>query len=317
MVDDEDNRKDHEVKKVLVVGDVMVDRYTFVSTDRIAPEAPIPVWDEVRTEQRLGGAANVAHNLKSLGPEIEVYLAGIVEMKRNLPLLQGAGIDVITLCTHGSTMLKHRYVDEKSLRYLFRADSFKKFPEKDVTFFEEMLSHFLPEKRFDAVIFSDYDKGTITDKVVRLARACSDLVIVDSKRLDLSMYQNSKILKVNEHEYARQGLCSAYPYVEMLFENVVVTKGARGAELRQSEMVNDPAVSNGVVNLRYKIHTEQFPVSSVNAKDVTGCGDTHTAAMAFSLLVNKDIRLAIKFANACAQSVVQKFGTSTVKLEES
>jgi D-beta-D-heptose 7-phosphate kinase/D-beta-D-heptose 1-phosphate adenosyltransferase len=299
-----------EKKKVLVVGDIMVDRYMFVNTSRQAPEAPIPVWDHAYSENRLGGAANTAHNVKALGGEdVEVFLAGIVD-SQDKKMISRLGIDTI-LCAGFETMRKTRYIDEKNSKIIFRCDDRLEFGKQSVESFELCLQHFMRGHMFDVVIFSDYNKGTITKNVVDLVVPCTKMRVVDSKRLNLSMFRGMDLLKVNEAEYGVQGLCSAYPYVEALFDYVVVTKGSKGAQLRQAERGQEEA-KEGVVNLKYVVHAEDFPSISVRAIDVTGCGDTHTAAMAFSLLKNNDLRLAVKFANECARNVVQKFGTSVV-----
>lgn len=299
-----------EKKKVLVVGDIMVDKYTYVQSSRYAPEAPIPVWDQIRNENRLGGAANVAHNLKALGGEdVEVFLSGIVD-QQDKKMISRLGIDTI-LCDGFESMRKHRYVDEKTSKIVFRCDDRLTFHRQSHESLELCLQHFMRGHMFDAVIFSDYNKGTITQKIVDLVVPCTKLRVVDSKRLDLSMYRGMDLLKLNESEYGSQGLCSAYPYVEALFDHVVVTKGSKGAQLRQAERGQEVG-KEGVINLKYVVHAEEFPSVAVNAIDVTGCGDTHTAAMTFSLLKNNDLRMAVKFANECARNVVQKFGTSVV-----
>lgn len=290
--------------KILVIGDIMIDKYVFVDTTRNASEARIPVWDFADEQYRLGGAANVANNLQTLGgDDVEVFLAGIVDVKTRV-FIQTCGINV-DLCAGSETMFKTRFVknsDEIILRY----DNMKSFDACDHEFFMELLKHYSYEP-FDAVVVSDYDKGTITPEVMKIVNSFGvKPVIVDSKRRDLTMFQGNSVLKINEHEYSIQSSSSIYPYVEGLFDYVVVTLGEDGADLRQCEMTK----SN---QKRYVVHRENFPTKKAHAKDVTGCGDTHTAALCFSLLKNGgDIRMAIRFANACASRVVQKFGTSVV-----
>ena len=291
-----------EPKKVLVVGDIMIDRYIYVSSERQSPEAPIPVWDELYLENRLGGAANVAHNLKALaGDDVEVFLAGTVGLQERR-MISRLGIDTV-LCSGVETMVKRRYVDEKNKKYLFRADSVKKFSEESSRMFYKTLDHFLTGHVFDAVVFSDYNKGTIDTGIVDALRMKAGLCVVDSKRIDLTMYAGMQVLKINELEHAAQIARGPYVGVEGLFDYVVVTHGGKGAELRQYDHVKSGA-------LKYVIHSENFSVQPVKNSDVTGCGDTHTAAMTFSLLKNKDMRLAVKFANVCASDVAKKFGTS-------
>jgi len=280
----------------------MVDKYTYVRTERFAPEASVPVWDEVNSEERLGGAGNVAANIVKLMPEAEVSLAGIIS---DTNMVQELGINT-DLSVHGKTMVKHRYVDHWTNRYVMRHDNMSRFLEPDVKFLRMLLeSYAMVVHDYDAVILSDYDKGSIGPLVTDIFRK-HPLTIVDSKRRDLQIYDGYKVLKINESEYSTQVSNDLYPCFERFFEHCVVTKGARGAELRQCEVTK----SN---DRRYVVHSEQFPTTPVQAVDVTGCGDTHTAAMAVALLqTNGDVRTAIRFANERAGEVVTKFGTCTV-----
>lgn len=288
--------------KVLVVGDIMLDQYTFARTERRAEEANIPVWDEVRNEYRLGGAANTAHNLKAIGKEeVEVHLAGMCGSAVVSHLLDGAGI-LRDRVMGGSTMTKRRFVDETQ-KYVMRLDNFRRFDPAEVDFFEMMMDYW--PQSFDAAIISDYDKGTITEKIVKLVRNVSGFVVVDSKREDLRVFEGTNVLKVNESEHGAQSSSKLYTNFTKFFEYVVVTRGKDGADLLQCEQVKS-------TDKRYIIHRENFPADKVTAKDVTGCGDTHTAAMTFALLKNREIRNAVRFANQCAGKVVQQFGTSVV-----
>lgn len=288
--------------RILVVGDVMVDRYTYVRTDRFAPEMPgMPVWDQVYSEDRLGGAANVAANVIKLMPGADVSLAGIIE---DVGAITDLGINA-DLTVWGETMVKHRFVDHWTNRYVMRHDNMSKFPEVDIGVFQTSLERCLSVQDYDAVILSDYDKGTIGPVVADIFRK-HPLTIVDSKRRDLQIYDGYKVLKINESEYSTQVSSDLYPCFERFFEHCVVTKGAKGSELRQCEVTK----SN---DRRYMVHSEQFPTTPVQAVDVTGCGDTHTAAMTVALLqTNGDVRTAIRFANERAGEVVTKFGTCTV-----
>lgn len=291
----------------------MLDHYTHVRTDRKAEEADIPVWDEIRNEFRLGGAANVANNLKAIGgDEVEVHIAGIMGSQDGHHLLRSVGIG--TERTYGnSTMTKRRYVDQ-GLSFVGRFDNMKSFPKDEIDFFEMMLSYW--DEHFDCVIISDYDKGTITAQIAEEMRKCP-LTIVDSKRADLSIFNGTTVLKVNQKEFTAQVSSPLYPDVTKFFKNCVITKGAAGADLLCSERpprehgLYGEQTRTGVTRERYVVHKEEFPLDQkVQARDVTGCGDTHTAALAFALLKTGDLRSAVKFANRCASQVVQKFGTS-------
>jgi rfaE bifunctional protein kinase chain/domain len=302
------------VYRVLVVGDIMLDQYTHVKTERTAEEASIPVWDEVRQEYRLGGAANVAHNLKALGKEeVDVHLAGICGSSVVTWRLDQAKIKRERVMGQ-ETMTKRRFVDQDG-RYVMRLDNFRKFETGEIEFFEMMMNYW--EQQFDCVIFSDYDKGTITPAVVDTFKKLAPLVIVDSKREDLRIFDGAQILKVNEKEYSAQVSSKIYPNFTEFFQYVVVTRGGDGATLimcDHAKSVKYDLSPGRIIGESYTNHSEEFPVIRVMAKDVTGCGDTHTAAMAFCTLKTRDVRSAVKFANSCAAQVVQKFGTSVADL---
>jgi rfaE bifunctional protein kinase chain/domain len=288
-------------KRVLVYGDIFTDKYTFVETSRIAPEANTPVWDFVKDEIRLGGAANVANNIKALlNDEVDITLAGITSSSLIDNIFSISKF--LGICSE--SIEKHRFIENSSKKILMRVDNQKYFSQTDSEVFNEYLISSLEDlEPFDAVVVSDYDKGTVSSKTIDVLKNNS-LTIVDSKRKDLSMFKGFKILKLNELEFSSQVSSKKYTCVERLFDYCVVTKGKNGAELRQAENVSDSS--------SYVVHSESFFVDSVDSVDVTGCGDTHTAAMTVALLKNKNVRAAMRFANKCASKVVQKFGTSVV-----
>lgn len=303
-------------KKILVVGDIMVDRYTYVRTERTCPDAPVPVWDELRTEIRLGGAANVANNLVSLidGQDVDVYLAGIVgnDMKWKI---EETGIKTL-FCNVGPSIVKHRYVDVDGTRIIGRFDNFKQFSDEATALFCDTLVAEWRHEKFDAVILSDYRMGTIAARLAEdICRYHECPVYVDSKRKNLSMFSGASLVKLNESEFVDQLSCRDYECVESLFDVCVVTRGPKGAELRTYEQ-EENRVMTGVIEAKYTIRSIEFPlVQKIDAVDVTGCGDTFMAALVYYVTTKSDdVAMAIKFANFCATQVVQKFGTSVVRV---
>lgn len=160
-----------------------------------------------------------------------MYLCGLTGID-----LRNNDITKYTL-TVNQTMLKTRYVDVNTNKYLLRCDNIKKFSEEYARQLEMALTRDSGILPFDVVVFSDYDKGTITQPIVEFFKKKAKKIIVDSKRRDLSMYDRCNVLKVNEHEYSNQVSDPEKPYtwVEELFDYCVITKGASGAELRQAE----------------------------------------------------------------------------------
>jgi bifunctional ADP-heptose synthase (sugar kinase/adenylyltransferase) len=303
------------MKKILVIGDIMVDRYVYLRGSRCAPESKLPVWDVVKVEERPGGAANVAANVRAMTPpDWNVTICGLGGVS-----IDGVKRACLVIPPIPDSMYKTRYIENDSMAHLLRVDNYKRFRHEDVTKLARTLQRSLDRDTYDAVIVSDYDKGTVVAEMMDLIKHIP-LKVVDSKRLDLRIFSGFDILKVNNDEYAAQGSVSYYHNVESMFGCVVVTKGADGAELRVNApdlcQKHSPWITPGAI-AKYGTHVAKFGVQSVdNVIDITGAGDTHTAAMTVSLLSGADIYQAIHFANRKARNVVSKFGTSTPDLEE-
>lgn len=300
-------------KRVLVVGDVMFDKKTVVETSRQAQEADIPVWDILKESMTFGGAGNVAENIAALGGEdIEVHLMGIFADYDSLNV-SNSHLDFAPVGNSPISMIKHRIFCEEKI--IARIDSMRKFDLFFVKQFEKEFENCLMD--YDAVVVSDYDKGTITEKIVsHLSKI--PLKIVDSKRQDLQIFSGFDILKVNNDEFSRQSQGYGNKPVESLFKHVVRTMGSDGSELRQYDpsKSKETRVSNFQQSYTYTVHFEVFPAEKVTAVDVTGCGDTHTAAMTVELLRGRDICSAVKFGNRCAAIAVSKCGTTIVRKQD-
>ena len=272
------------MKRILVVGDAMFDVHNVVRTTRVAEEADVPIWDIVSRTERPGGGANLACAVKSLGgDDVEVTFAGIYD-ETMYDMLRERGIE--SWQVHGRCLTKCRCYEGD--RLVFRIDD-GKFDGTNIHYLEETLSRQV--SGYDAVVVSDYDKGSITG---RITTALMDvpLRVVDSKRRDLKIFRNFDILKVNRQEDEIQASMSYGMSYECFFKNVVVTMGAGGAELRK------PVLDGFIVG------SEIFPAVKTDAVDVVGCGDVHTAAMTIEMLRSRDIRRAIKFANYAAAKKV-------------
>ncbi len=290
--------------KVLVIGDAMIDRYVYVTSDRRAQEADVPVWDVRHAGGRPGGALNVAANVSRLGDgNVDVYFAGIARDDA-LPFLTPFCYD--WMLVSDETMVKTRYVLDHDI--VARVDSRRTFSRDAIDRFQKTVLLMSERKDIDCVVVSDYDKGTITPDIARVLCQNFPMVIVDSKRRDLSPFRGATVLNVNLTEYSLQVSQKQHVCVEELFGHVVVTNGAEGSELRMYDRsMSDP--SRG----RYVVHTEKFPTRLANAVDVTGCGDVHTAAVAVQLLKDaSDMRTAVRFGNECATGAVEVFGTTIV-----
>ena len=295
--------------RVLVVGDAMLDRYWFGAVDRISPEAPVPVVRVNREEERLGGAANVALNVKTLGAQATLLtVVGDDEPARKLrQLLEQQGVHALL----GSdpalyTIVKLRVIGRS--QQLIRID-FENQPDHEVL--AGMLSDFervLPEH--DAVLFSDYGKGGLTHipRMIELARAAAKPVLIDPKGSDYSRYAGATVVTPNRAELAQ--VIGAWTSEAQLHERVHALRREHGLDailLTRSE--------DGM-SLFDDIGHVQVPAQAREVFDVTGAGDTVIATLAALLASGMSLRDAMPLANRAGGIVVGKFGTASVSYEE-
>jgi len=298
-----------EAARVLVVGDAMLDRYWFGAVERISPEAPVPVVLVQREEERLGGAANVALNVRSLGARATLLtVMGDDEPARVVVrLLQERGVErLLGQDPALRTTIKLRVVGRS--QQLLRVD-FENRPDHELL--AHMLGDFervLPEH--DAVLFSDYGKGGLThiERMIGLARAAGKPVLVDPKGRDFARYAGATVITPNRNELAlamgpwdsEQQLAALALKLrnELHIDNLLLTRSEEGMTLFDAQ---------GALHV---------PAQARQVFDVTGAGDTVIATMAAMLAAGLTPREAIPIANRAAGIVVSRFGTASVTHEE-
>ena len=289
--------------KILVVGDVILDTYIHGTAKRISPEAPIPVVEYSKTRHRLGGAANVASNLCSLGAEVGlIYTAAADEPgKRIRRLLQEKNIQLFeNTSTDTPSIEKQRIIVAN--QQLLRIDREIKKDHSHKTF--SSLQMVIQD--FDAVVFSDYDKGVLgiqaMMKMLKLAKDANKPVFIDPKNLPIEHYQGATLFKPNrleienylgtwqsEEEFER--LCSDFQ-LKYNFDYLLVTLGEKGMKL-----------------FRKGCAAFALPALQKEVYDVTGAGDTVIAVLAYSMSVGHGILEAMRRANAAAAVAVNCVGT--------
>ena len=294
---------------MLIVGDAMLDRYWFGAVDRISPEAPVPVVRVTREEERLGGAANVALNVKTLGAQATlVTVVGTDEPARRLrELLEERGVTALL----GSdaqlfTIVKLRVIGRA--QQLIRVD-FENQPDHEVL--ASMAAEYervLPAH--DAVLFSDYGKGGLAHitPMIEMARALGKPVLVDPKGSDYSRYAGATVITPNRAELAQ--VIGAWSSPGEL--------AARAGQLRQELGLDGLLVTRseeGMSLFDAGGHL-QVPAEAREVFDVTGAGDTVIATLAAMLACGLSLREALPIANRAGGIVVGKFGTATVNYDE-
>ena len=296
-------------RRVLVVGDVMLDRYWFGAVERISPEAPVPVVRVASEQERVGGAANVALNIKTLGGQVTLLsVVGHDEPARRLQqLLQGHGVaSVLGQDPRMQTIVKLRVIGRN--QQLLRID-FEREPDHEVL--GQMVDDFQRELvKHDVVLFSDYGKGGLAHipRMIDLARQAGKAVLIDPKGSDYSRYAGATIITPNRAEL--QQVVGAWKDEADLTARAQALRAELGLQallLTRSE--------EGMTLF------EAGRVSSVRAQarevaDVTGAGDTVIGTFALMLACGLSLDEAMDHANRAGGLVVAKFGTATLSHEE-
>lgn len=295
--------------RVLVVGDAMLDRYLFGEVERISPEAPVPVVRVTREEHRLGGAANVALNVKALGPGVTlITVVGEDEPARRLEgLLKSQAVEVVLgRDPQLFTCVKLRVIGRA--QQLVRVD-FENQPDHEVL--ADMLSDFtrvLPQQ--EAVLFSDYGKGGLTHipRMIELARAAGKPVLVDPKGDDYGRYAGATVITPNRAELAQ--VIGAWKTEAQLEER---TQRLRESNRLDAVLVTRSEEGMSLFDASGHLHV---PAQAREVFDVTGAGDTVIATLAAMLACGMSLREAMPIANRAGGIVVGRFGTATVSYEE-
>lgn len=295
--------------RILVVGDVMLDRYWFGEVTRISPEAPVPVVRVNRREERLGGAANVARNAAALGAQIG--LLGVVGQDE-------AGDVVEQLLTDGgiksylnrdasiSTIIKLRVIGRQ--QQLLRVDF--ENPPADIVLRDKLTQFNALLPQYDLIVLSDYAKGSLVNvaEMIAAAKKLGKQILVDPKGDDFSPYAGATVLTPNKSELKRivgdwktEAELTAKVQklrAELALEALLLTRSEEGMSLYTEQ---------GVQN---------FPAMAREVFDVSGAGDTVIATLAVMLGSGLALADAVAVANRAGGIVVGKLGTATVTKQE-
>jgi len=297
--------------RILVLGDLMLDRYWHGDTSRISPEAPVPVVRVDQSEDRPGGAGNVALNLAALGAKVTVMgLTGNDE-----------AADILTTCldVEGITCRFQRASGHPTITKLRIISQQQQLIRLD---FEDGIecaddSQLIADYQagladFDSVILSDYGKGTLrhVGKFIEAGRTAGKPVLVDPKANDLSVYAGATLITPNLKEFETTvGSCGSD-------ENELVR---RGQDLIRSQRLDALLVTRGKQGMTLLLEGQpekHLPAHAREVFDVTGAGDTVIAVLAAALAAGQHMTEATMLANLAAGIVVSKLGTATVSAPE-
>jgi bifunctional ADP-heptose synthase (sugar kinase/adenylyltransferase) len=233
------------MSKVLVIGDSCTDVFVYGDIERVCPEAPVPVFNPIKQTENGGMAKNVVANLEALGVKVDVI-------------------------TNTNDIKKRRYVDNRSGQMVLRVDEHDYCKPVD----RKYVNTFVCGKKYDAVIFSDYNKGFLTKEDIRFFTCIEEI-------WDVPTFLDTKKFLGN--------WCEHFDFPE-LKEKLIVTLGKNGCSYRE----------------------KVYPTQEVPVKDVSGAGDTFLAGLVFQYIKNHDIEESIEFAQKCTTEVVQKHGVATI-----
>ena len=301
---------DFSSARVVVVGDVMLDRYWTGSTARISPEAPVPVVRVMDSEDRPGGAANVAWNIAALGARVELLglvgdddHAGILRQK-----LLAAGVGCSLTCIESKpTITKLRVLSRH--QQLLRMDFEKIFSSEEALQLHQPLRAALEQA--DVLVISDYGKGSLAGyaDIMAMAKDCKVPVLVDPKGQDFARYHGATLLTPNMGEF------------EAVVGPVHTEQELQIKGQALMEQLHMPALlvtrsEHGMTLLQRDGHVLHLPTQAREVFDVTGAGDTVISVLAAALAAGEKLPQAVALANIAAGVVVGKLGTYAISAAE-
>lgn len=303
-------------RRILVIGDLMIDEYLWGQAERISPEAPVQVVEVQREEFVLGGAGNVANNLAALGAQAAI--AGVIgtadDGKRLLERFDDLGVDARGVIPEPGRRTTRKTRVIASSQHVVRIDRETRRHISDSTldklgtFVESVVSD------MEAVLISDYDKGLLTpsflNRIINVCRSAGKPVIVDPKGLDFSRYKGATLITPNQKE------ASLASGVVILGDDTLARAARSLMETTGSDRILITRSQEGMVYFEKNDHSRKIDARSRQVYDVSGAGDTVLSVLGLSLAAGASWEQATVLANAAAGVVVGKVGTATLTVGE-
>ena len=302
------------IPKILVIGDLIIDHYLWGSSNRISPEAPVPVVSINKESTMLGGAGNVLNNLNALGAEIDVIsVVGDCENSDSMKAL----LNEINIDTQYLISEKGRIASKKS-RIIISQQQVVRYDRESSTSInknsEETILNYYNEmvNSYDCILLSDYGKGLFTKKItqslINIAKENGKKILVDPKGSDYSKYKGAYLLTPNIKEASEATKIN-------IKDNASLTKAIMKIKTECELDVSIITLSEQGIAI-YDNNLRTHPTVTREVFDVTGAGDTILASLGFALACEYEIDNAVEFSNLAAGVVVGKIGSSTATLNE-
>ena len=304
----------NKTPKILVIGDLIIDHYLWGSSDRISPEAPVPIININNESILLGGAGNVINNLNSLGANVDVIsVIGECKASEELKaLLKEIKINTQYLIIQADRVMskKSRVItaNQQVIRYdRETTDAINDKSQNTIISIFKMIVN-----NYDVILLSDYGKGLLTfeltQSLIRIANENQKKLLVDPKGLDYSKYKGAYLLTPNKKE-AEQATHSNIKDRKSLTHAIKKLKEQCNLEV---SLITLSEQGVAIFDNEFRIH----PTAAIEVFDVTGAGDTILASLGFALSCNKNIDDAVKFANLASGVVIGKIGAGTATINE-
>lgn len=301
-------------KKILVVGDIILDHYIYGSVNRISPEAPVPIVKFTNEKWLLGGAANVANNLSSL--KCNVTLAGFIGNDKTgskiKELIKSAGItDSLYLSPDRKSTIKSRIISKNHQLLRIDSEDIEEISKSQESNFFEKIKYEI--KEFDCIIISDYAKGvmtkSLTRKIIDTANSKGVKVLVDPKNPPFEKYKGAYLIKPNKKEAKNETGIS----IENIDQFAIAAD--RIKRVTSCDVVIITLSEDGV-GISHKDFTKLIPTKAIEICDVTGAGDTFIATLAYAITHGKSILESCELANRAASIVIGKPGCVSIEYTE-
>ncbi|MBN1849993.1 MAG: D-glycero-beta-D-manno-heptose-7-phosphate kinase [Deltaproteobacteria bacterium] len=302
--------------RVLVIGDIIMDEYIWGDVSRISPEAPVPVVEVQRETMMLGGAANVATNIRSLGGQ--TIICGVVgndsigrKIIKEIKKI-GSDTDGIVIEPERPSSLKTRIVAHNQQVVRFDRESRRELHGESLHHLLGYIKKLI--RKIDAVVVADYGKGVISGRMMKglrdLLRGSDILLAVDPKENNFKHYQGIDIITPNHHE------AGAFCGFKIVDEKTLIKAGTQMLDTLQCRSVLITQGKDGMTLFESDGEIYHIPTVARHVFDVTGAGDTVIGTLCLGLASKMDMRSAAVVSNFAAGIVVGEVGTSTVTSEQ-
>jgi D-glycero-beta-D-manno-heptose-7-phosphate kinase len=296
---------------VLVIGDVMIDSYLWGKIERISPEAPVPIVSVTKKENRLGGAANVALNLRAMGAN-PILCSVIGDDESAVQLIEL--LKDIHISSEGILKVKDRITTVKTRvighhQHILRVDEEMDHELKEVETEQllQKINQLIGKYKIEAIVFEDYDKGVITplliEKTVQLSQQKNIPVVVDPKKRNFLQYKNVDLFKPNLKEL-KEGLKIDFDHTDL---NELRSAAQKLKDLLNAKMVMITLSENGIFIMDHE-NDYHIPAHIRNISDVSGAGDTVISLASLSLAKGTPTRLCAALSNLAGGLVCEKVG---------